>query len=427
MQPEVYQQAVSLAAQRGAAGDWFTLGCVLVDMRRWGSASGCFARVVAAEPGDARAWTNWGWCAHLLGDSGLAMERLRRAIELAPGEGHPRALLCQVLTALGEDGVEAGRRGVELDGQPVNHVGFALGLMAAGQWEEGWRENEWRFQYKIPEFLTRPWRLWRGERVRHLYLEVEQGFGDTLFALRWVRLAAERVNRVSLYVQKEVYGLVMAMDVEWLPGNVFVYPLPRLLPGEVDAWCPLMSLPAALELGGPEDAGVYLGVDLGEKLSRGERYGGLRVGICWAGNPAHDNAHHRDCPLPYWLRLSEIAGVELHSLQAGAGAEQLADVGGYGLILDRGPELTNFLDTARVLAGLDLLITVDTAVGHLAGAMGVPCWLLLNRRGLDFRWPRDGERTEWYGRHRLFHRRFSEGWDDVMRRVEGELRARVSA
>ncbi len=121
------------------------------------------------------------------------------------------------------------------------------------------------------------------------------------------------------------------------------------------------------------------------------------------------------------LRLAEVPGIELHSLQVGAGVSQLGDLGCYGLIRDRAPELTNFLDTARVLSELDLLITVDTAVAHLAGAMGMPAWMLVNQRGTDFRWGRRGDRTGWYPSIRLFRREMDEEWGVVIRRVEREL------
>jgi len=150
-----------------------------------------------------------------------------------------------------------------------------------------------------------------------------------------------------------------------------------------------------------------------------------RVGIAWAGSPTHEQSHHRDCPLAYWLRLAEVPGVELHSLQVGEAAGQLTQLAAHGVVLDRGPELTNFLDTAKVIAGLDLVICVDTAVGHLAGAMGVPCWVLINQRGRDFRWGYEGEATGWYPSHRLVRRSLDEDWAVVMARVEGDLRRLV--
>ncbi len=417
-----YGALVGAVSGRGVAADFYALGCALYERRLWGAASGCFARAVAGLPEDARAWSNWGWCSHLAGESGLGAERLRRAVELDGGAGVPLALLCQVLTTLGELGeaVEVGRRAVELEpGVAVNHVGYAIGLLTAGEWDRGWREYEWRFEYKIPEFLSRPYRLWRGERVGHLYIEAEQGLGDTIFGLRWLGVAAEWADRVTFFVQKELYGLFE------VPGNVSVYPMPRPLPvvDEVDAWCPVLSLPVALGgLGGLE--GVVSGIRVPAVASR--EPGLFRVGLVWAGSPTHESAHHRDVPLAQLLRLAEVPGVELHSLQLGAGQGQLGELGGYGLIVDRSPELLSMSDTARVLSGLDLLVTVDTAVAHLAGSMGVPCWMLVNRRGMDFRWGGDGEGTAWYPSVRLFRRELAEEtWGACARRVEVALRGLV--
>jgi hypothetical protein len=296
-------------------------------------------------------------------------------------------------------------------------VALSFALMSAGEWAEGWAEYEHRFAYKLPEFLSRPWPLWRGERVGHLYLEAEQGLGDTIMALRWVAQAAKFADRVTLYIQREVYAL--SADAAGLPGNVTAYPLPRVLPGDVEAWSPLMSLPVALGLGGPGDEGQYLGPLFEQRHDRPSR---CRVGIAWSGSQTHEQSHNRDCPLAYWLRLTEIPGIEVHSLQVGD--SQMADMAAHGLILDRSPEITNMLDTAKIIAGLDLVICVDTAVGHLAGAMGVPCWLLVNQRGRDFRWGYEGN-TGWYSTHVIYRRSLDEDWADVMARVDGDLRRMV--
>lgn len=152
--------------------------------------------------------------------------------------------------------------------------------------------------------------------------------------------------------------------------------------------------------------------------------GGTNVGIAWAGSLEHKQAHHRDAPLAYWLRLAEIPGIELHSLQVGPAQNQMSEVAAFGLINDRSPEITNFLDTAKIVAEMDLVVCVDTAVAHLAGAMGVPCWMLVNTQGSDFRWGR-GDTTPWYPSLKLFWRSLDEGWQDVMVRVDEELRRLV--
>ena len=421
----LYQEAVKNVRGRGSAADWYGLGCLLMGMGRGalGSAAGCFARCVELEPGVFRGWANLGWCLHLGGRSKEGAWALRKALDVEPGEGKPHALLSQIELLMGMGGIAIAeaRDAVELGpNDPDAHLALAFALARSGEWGEAWREYEWRFMGRIPEFRTRPYRLWRGERVGHLYIEGEQGAGDAIFALRWVAEAAERADKVTLYIHQSLYSL--ANNACGLPSNVEVLPMPRPLP-VADAWIPMMSLPAAVERGEPffpglsyVDPGICVGYDLrSDKPTR-------KVAIAWSGDPTHEQAEHRDCPLAEFLRLSEIPGVRLHSVQVGAGQNQFAELGCYGLIEDREPEITNFEDTARVLGGMDLVVCVDTAVGHLAGAMGVPCWLLVSRRGQDFRLGMEGEKTGWYPGHRLFRRGADEGWGAVLERVAAELR-----
>ena len=420
----LYQQLVAAVSRDNpTAQDWYRLGCALHDNKRWAAAAACFARAHDLDPNDHKILTNLGWNLHMSGRSEVAVSKLDAAI-VASGdrEALPHALLSQVFGTGGENAAAHyhGLRAVELDPTvPVNHVALAFALAGVGDWRRAWQEYEHRFAYKIPEFLTRPYRLWRGEKVGHLYLEAEQGLGDSIMALRWLSQAAERAERVTLFVQRELYPLIAT--VRDLPTNLTTYPMPRSLPSDVDAWCPLMSLPAALDLGGPENEGVYL-PNVSYRALRDEEDEITRVGIVWAGSTAHEQAHHRDCPLIYWMRLAEIPNSELHSLQVGEATNQLSEVAAYGLVRDRGPEITNLLDTARIIAGLDLVIAVDTSVAHLAGAMGVPCWVLANTRGADFRWSRGEETTGWYPSFKFFWRSLDEQWTDVMRRVDRALR-----
>lgn len=152
----------------------------------------------------------------------------------------------------------------------------------------------------------------------------------------------------------------------------------------------------------------------------------MNVGIVWSGNRVHEQAHHRDIPLVHFLRLAEIPGVRLHSLQVGEQVEELREIGAYGLVRDRSPEITNFADTARIVAEMDLIVTVDTAVVHLAGAMGKRTWLLLNMRGMDWRWGSCGNAVSlWYPSVKCFLRRLDEDWAAVMSLVDTALRTMV--
>ena len=416
---EQYRALVTGVATRGGADEYYLLGCYLNDTKQWGAAAGCFAKVVSAQPLNHRALCNLGWSWHLAGRSEEAVEALERSIALAPGEAMPRALLAQVLMVLGEDeralleGMEAVRLGPQ---DALNHVAASFVLINAGDYRRGWQENEWRMPYKIPELFNRPYRLWRGEWVEHLYLEAEQGSGDSIMAFRWVPEAAKRVGRITLFLQKELYGL--AMEGAGFPENVSVFPLPRPLPA-ADAFSPLMSLPVAMEVGEVEPVGPYLRV--GERVERNKV---VNVGICWAGNVSHEQSHHRDIPLPYMLRLAEVGGVKLHSLQLGTGQEQFGQVAAYGLIEDRAPEILSFLDTAKIMVtDLDLVISVDTSVAHLAGALGVPNWLLLNQRGRDFRYGSRGNRSRWYASQTVYRRQIDEDWGALIGRAALDLKA----
>lgn len=458
-----YQGFLTAAISRGEAEGWFRLGCVLHDAKRWGSASGCFAKAVSGlrEGNDLlpKALTNLGWNLHLSGRCEEGAEHLVKAIRLAPGEGTPYCLLSQVRGTLGdhESALFNAREGVKL--QPslaINRVALSFCLMKMGEWKDGWAEFEHRFAYKIPEFLSRPYPLWRGEEVEHLYLEGEQGLGDGIMGLRWVPLAAQRAKRVTLYVHGALYPLMAHMRA-W-PENVKVLPLPQPLP-EADAWAPLLSLPVALGIdeAGPGEPYIWTGelswragwvkdrqlkampMPLTEAaLAKNPLFAEAKqfppppprpdvarvrkVGIVWGGSPDHEQAHHRDCPLAYFLRLAEISDIEVHALQFGPAQSQVSEMGAFGLIRDRSPEITNLLNTASILAEMDLLISVDTSAAHLAGAMGVPVWVLLNQRGQDFRWPREGDTTPWYDSMRLFRRGLHEGWQSLMERVDARLR-----
>jgi hypothetical protein len=409
----------ALMVGRVASGDqdaWYRLGLALHHERRWGAAAGCFARA----GGSVEALTNYGWNMHLSGRTEEALVALSAAHFSSPTEATPHVLLSQALGALGGDGasVEHARAGAKLAPEsPIAHMVLAFALMLSGEWAEGWREYEWRFAYKLPQFRSRPYALWRGEQVDRLFVEVEQGAGDAIFAARWLKAARERCGELLLHVQPELYGLFAAAFGE--TAGMRILPLPRPLPDGVDAWCPMLSLPVALGASEPFDERTF-GVSricVGRDFSRD--LAGFNIGICWQGSPEHENAHHRDCPLAYWLRLTEHPGVRVHSLQY-RGTEMLAQLGAVGLIEDRAPEITNFLDAARVIEGLELVVTVDTATAHLAGAMGIPTWLLLNQRGQDFRWGR-GETTGWYPSMRIWRRGLDEDWGALMARVDAAL------
>jgi hypothetical protein len=196
-----------------------------------------------------------------------------------------------------------------------------------------------------------------------------------------------------------------------------------------DTHAPLLSLPHLLGTRmNTIPAGVpYLFVD----EERGEHWqhqlaslSGFKVGIAWQGNPHHPFDRHRSVPLARFAPLAQVPGVRLISLQKGPGCEQLADIGGafpvHEFNLDDNPAAGVFQDMAAVMQTLDLVVTVDTAVAHLAGGLGVPVWVALGA-GTDWRWLRDREDSPWYPSMRLFRQQRRGDWSELFERMAGEL------
>ncbi|HEY1930775.1 MAG TPA: tetratricopeptide repeat protein [Acetobacteraceae bacterium] len=292
----------------------------------------------------------------------------------------------------------------------------AMALLRLGRFAEGWDAYEWRWRMGQgrPVHRVLPQPLWAGEPLdgRAILLHAEQGLGDTLQFLRYVPLVAGRGGRVVLEVPAALGRLAAR-----LPGVAELVwagdPLPPF-----DLHCPLLSLPRAF---GTTVATIpsapYLTADPGLVAAWRERLGGtgLRVGLVWAGRPEHWDDARRSLPFGALAPLWAVPGVRWFSLQVGPRAADLASAPS-GVMMDLAPMLVDFADTAAVLIALDLLVCVDTAVAHLAGALGRPAWLLLPHAA-DWRWMREADRTPWYPSLRLFRQVAPGAWDDVVGRV----------
>lgn len=408
-----YQLLVSaIMAGESASDVWYQYGALAEQLRRWSAAAASFERVLRERPDDVVALTARGWNLHLAGRTIEAERFLRKAIVIRPEFGLAHTNLSHVLCTLGRDDeslVEA-RLGVDFDpGSALAHLALGFALFFNGRWEEGFREYEARIPLKLADMGGYPYPRWRGERTGTLFLLREQGLGDSIQMLRYVDAACERADRVILHVQRELVSLCRD---RW--PEVRVVGMPTPLPSGVDAWCPLMALPALLWR--ETERYRYLG-DYRRQAERPKK-----IGLAWAGDPTHDNDQHRSMALADLLPLVEVPGVEFVSLQVGRrGTAEMDAVGAHGLIEDKSPELFDVRDTARVIEELDLVISVDTAVAHLAGAMGCPTWVLINQRGCDWRWRHEREDTIWYPGVRLFRRALDEQWANVVMRVRDAL------
>lgn len=262
---------------------------------------------------------------------------------------------------------------------------------------------------------------WDGTALpgKALLVWMEQGTGDMVQFVRLAWLARPRVGRVVVECPP---GLARLFST--CPGVDQVVAEGQALP-PFDAQCPAMSLPGILGVRpGGEPGGAYLRPDEARVARWREALGeapGLRVGIAWQGNPAFQWDHWRSAPLRAFAPLAAVPGVELVSLRKGPGEEQLASAG-FSVRrlegLDEGGE--QFADTAAVMRCLDLMVCVDTAVGHVAGAVGAPCWLALSTV-CNWRWLSQGDRTVWYSGHRLFRQAALGDWAGVFGRMAEEL------
>lgn len=287
------------------------------------------------------------------------------------------------------------------------HSNLAHTLLLGGDFEQGFREYEWRWHHPEtpPRDFSQP--AWTGGDLGDgvLLLHAEQGFGDTLQFVRYVTLAAARTRRVVLEVQPELVRLLAAqqLPVEAIVGRGAALP-------HFDAHLPLLSLPLVfgtrLEtvpapsryLSAPRELSERWAARLGPRQAR-------RIGLVWAGNPRHQNDARRSVRLADLAPLFAIAGTAFYGLQLGAaGAEAKSPPPG-APFTDLAPEIGDFADTAAILEQLDALATVDTSTAHLAGALGRPVFMLLPHAP-DWRWLLGRDTTPWYPETRLV--RFAE-------------------
>ncbi|MDR3772485.1 MAG: tetratricopeptide repeat protein [Terracidiphilus sp.] len=312
---------------------------------------------------------------------------------------------------------------------------LALTELRLGDWERGWAGYEARFGFREvhrgPRVFQQP--RWQGEPLegRRILLHAEQGLGDTIQFCRYATMVAARGGTVILQVQPPAEPLLRSLAVV-RAGQAVTAVLGKDLP-EFDLECPLMSLPAVFETT-PDTVpwpGPYLAADpahAGEKRLRfpdvrpspqpGQH--SLRVGVAWAGNPRYKADSQRSFHVKTLLPLLRLPGINWISLQKGPAAAQLSALPGSVFIWDGSSRDRDLAETAALVATLDLVITTDTSIAHLAGAMGRKVWILLPHLG-DWRWMQQVETTPWYPTARLLRQPSPGDWAGVLDRVIGEL------
>jgi tetratricopeptide (TPR) repeat protein len=371
-------------------------GNAFIGLKRPADALASFDRALAIDPALAEAWCNRGDALHDLNRPDDAEASFREALVRKP------------------DLAEA-------------HFGLSLTLLALGRYEEGFRRHEWRKKRATPEGARSfPQPAWLGDRPiqgRILFIHPELFLGDMINLCRYAPLAEAMGARVILAVQEPLRNLLQSLG----PALTVIGeadPPPRF-----DLHCPLMSLPLAFgTMPGSVPAAVpYLHPDPILTAAWKDKLGGhgFRIGICWQGSAA-SVAMDRAVPLSCFSEISRLPDVRLISLQTGEGCEQLAaqpegmNVESYD---EPGAAPRPFEVTAAMMANLDLVITSDTAIAHLAGALGRPTWIALKQLP-DWRWGLQGETTPWYPTVRLFRQPAANDWTSVFSAIHAALMKR---
>jgi len=302
------------------------------------------------------------------------------------------------------------------------HWNRGLAQLLSGDLATGFADYEWR--WRLPEFRRRHSGLaaWTGEDLagRTILIHSEQGFGDTIQFIRYAALLAERGATVILETHPPLVRLMRSA-----PGVDLVVARGAALP-QVDFEAPILSLPhlfaTTLDTIPAQIPYLYPPREAPAGLGNFDIETNTKIGIVWAGRPSHKNDSNRSCPLSQFQPLGQIATVRLFSLQVSDAGSDMTD----SIITDLAPVLEDFAATAAAIAGLDLIISVDTAVAHLAGALGKECWLLLPFAP-DWRWLLNRNDSPWYPSLRLFRQDRPSDWTGVLARVADDLARRAGS
>ena len=406
------------------------LGNVLREQRQFDQALACHHRALEINPNHAATYYNMGTA---LSDQGLLAEAVaayRRALAIRPD--YPDALnnLGFALKRQGalDDAAACYRRALELrPNYPECRLNLGILQLLRGNLAQGWPDYESR--WPAGKVAARTFRepLWDGKPLegKMILLHAEQGFGDTIQFSRYVPLVKSRGGRVIVESQKSLVSLLSSWpEIEQVVAQG--EPLPPF-----DVQTPLLSLPGifrtSLETIPAKTPYFFAAPEVVQRW-RAELsdLDGFKIGIVWHGDPRQENNRARCIPLGCFETLAGLPGVQLVSLQKGPGAEQLSEAASRFPIREVGSRLEDFMDTAAVIMNLDLVIGCDTAVAHLAGALGHAVWVGLSYIP-DWRWLLDREDCPWYPAMRLFRQKKPGDWPGVFQQIKKALATRLSS
>jgi tetratricopeptide (TPR) repeat protein len=424
-----FERAVHLAPD--SAGAHHGLGIALAKLERHDDAVASIRRSLEIQPDQPEAYHNLGETFRDCQQFDSAFEAYAQALSLRPDYPdvhHHRGAALELLSRY-DEALASYEQALGIAPEHAHaHTDRSLVWLKQGDFVRGWPEYEWRSKCPGVTIPRYPAPFWMGEPLdgKTILILAEQGLGDTLQFIRYAPLVKERGARVVVVCPRALFPLL-----EGTAGIDLLIPEGESLP-DVDVYATLMSLPGLLKttLNTIPARIPYVSADpdrIAGWRAKLEPIEGFRIGIAWRGSPKHGRDRQRSFNLERFERLAAIDGVRLISLQKGKGAEEIRHVAGRFRVVDLGEDLDRgpgaFLDTAAIMMNLDLVIVPDTALAHLAGALGVPVWIAL-ALSADWRWLLDREDSPWYPTARLFRQTTLDQWDGPFDRMADVLARR---
>ena len=411
----------------------YNLGNAMKDQGKLDEALACYRRALELKPDYAEAHNSLGVAFTEQGKLDEAVACYHRALELKPGYAGAHSNLGLAFQNQGklDEALACYRRALELEPDLAEaHWNRSYAWLLAGDFQRGWPEHKWGLQQKESSSRRFPQPIWDGARLegKTLLILADQGLGDTIQFVRYASLVKELAMTVVVECQKPLLPILARCCVDHLVEQGTALP-------PFDVYAPLIDLPSIFRttLDNIPAAIPYLfaAPPLVEQWRRKlSDLAGFKIGIHWQGNPAYRGDCYRSIGLSNFLALAQIPNVCLISLQKGAGSEQLAEVSDLFPIIDLAGELDEasgpLMDTAAIMMNLDLVVTSDTAIAHLAGALGVPVWVALPLAP-DWRWLLDRDDSPWYPTMRLFRQRKLGDWAGVFDDIRKALRERLQS
>ncbi len=425
-----YRRALQISPDYVAAH--CNLGNILKDMNRLDEAEASYRRALQIKPDLAEAFSNLGLTLRDMGRMDEAEESFRRALQINPNIAETHSNLGITLREMGrlDEAEKSLRRALEIKPDFAElHYNLGFTLLLSGRFSEGWHEYEYRWEGSTPKHLrpATPLSQWTGQIALpgdRLLIFTEQGMGDKLQFSRYLSLVENHfVAGVSIVVDRPLLALFRRSfpKVEVLDA----------VPADQSAWrwqCPLLSLPLAfgttLEtipkhvpylVPNPTRVSYWRSKIAALDLPASTR----KIGVVWKAGKIMKIAHLKGLPLEHLAPLLDMPDCTWFSLQKEPDPDRMPWVSS-GKLIDWADEFSDFDETAALLMNLDLIVSVDTSVAHLAGGLGRQTWLL-NRHASDWRWMQDREDSPWYPTIRIFTQKIAGDWDEVVRRVSSAI------